>query len=178
MRERYRVVENLNVKMIDNFCKINELMKKIYDESPTDDELIAYKSNFILCIKSVYEILMQYFKTVMDLESDVITLEWLKNNISDDNSYILADKANEKGEEPVIVRLYERDSYIQAEYIDVLLEFQNLVNSSEDFELYMKFYNSNLKTIIGCAKILLYHSEDLEDLIDCENAELGDTLSH
>lgn len=177
MKERYKLVESLNIRMINNFSEINGLIEDMCGENFTDNELVVHKSNFILCVRTIYSILMEYFKSVMHLESDVITLEWLKNNVSDDKSYILADEASERGEKSVIVELYERDSYIQPEYIDVLLKLQALVNSTEDFDEYMDFYNSNLKIIIGCAKILLYHSEDLEDLMSCENAKLKDSIS-
>lgn len=177
MKERYKLVESLNIRMINNFSEINGLIEDMCGENFTDNELVVHKSNFILCVRTIYSILMEYFKSVMHLDSDVITLEWLKNNVSDDKSYILADEVSERGEESVIVELYERDSYIQPEYIDVLLKLQALVNSTEDFDEYMDFYNSNLKIIIGCAKILLYHSEDLEDLISCENAKLKDCIS-
>ena len=47
----------------------------------------------------------------MDLKDEKFTREWLKANISDDNSYILADEV-EDDEEPIIVAVYERSSYV------------------------------------------------------------------
>ena len=170
MQKRYDVVEGLNLRMVNNFKRINAIMADMYDETPTEETKKKCESDFVGCMKSMYDILMEYFKSVMVLEKDVLTLEWLKNNISDDNSYILADRAGD--DEIIPISICERDSYIQKEYVNILLELQDLVKSSEDFEIYIDFYDSNLEYVIGCAKMLMYHAEDLEDLIACENAEL------
>lgn len=164
MRERLEIVSNLNKKMINNFKNINELIPIIYDDLETNEEKqIAFQS-FEKCIYKIHGLLVEYASKVMNLEDNKFTLEWLESNISDDNSYILADNVAPE-EEPIIVAIYERDSYIQKEYIPTILKLQELVLSEAKFEELFDFYAKDTKNIIGCAKILMYHSEDLKDIL-------------
>lgn len=175
MKKRCDVVKGLNSRMVNNFKRINTTMVNMDNKTLTEETRKKCEVDFIKSMKSMYDILIEYFKLIMGLKEDVITLDWLKKNISNDNSYILADKAGEG--EIIYIDVYERSSYIQEEYVDILLKLQDLVKSSEDFESYIDFYENNLEYVIGCAKMLMYHTEDLEDLIACENSKIeGDGI--
>ena len=174
MEERLKTVSDLNDKMINNFKNINDLLSLIDNASVdnnTDKKQVEY--SFEKCMITIYNLLLEYATKVMDLKDGKFTLEWLKSNISDDNSYILADEV-EDDEEPIIVAVYERDSYIQDEYVSTILKLQDLVLSEANFEELFDFYKNDTKNIIGCAKMLMYHTEDLEDLSLSAEIELSD----
>lgn len=163
MQKRLEIVKELNDKMIDNFTEINNLIPRIYDILPTAKEQEVTHKTFENKIYTMYDILIEYAIKVMDLKDDKFTTEWLNSNLSDDNSYILADEVP-ADEEPIIVPIYERDSYIQEEYVDTILTLQELVLSKSNFETLFDFYTKDIDNIIGCAKILMYHYEDLKDI--------------
>lgn len=163
MQTRLQIVKSLNTKMINNFQEINDLAPIIYDELATAKKKEIAFNSFENKIAIIYDILLEYATKIMNLQNDKFTLEWLKANTSDDNSYILADEA-ELDDELIVVPVYERDSYIQEEYINTILNLQELVLTKAKFYDLFDFYNKDIKNIIGCAKILMYHTEDLEDL--------------
>lgn len=163
MQTRLQIVKSLNTKMINNFQEINDLAPIIYDELATAKKKEIAFNSFENKIAIIYDILLEYATKIMNLQNDKFTLEWLKANTSDDNSYILADEAK-LDDELIVVPVYERDSYIQEEYINTILNLQELVLTKAKFYDLFDFYNKDIKNIIGCAKILMYHTEDLEDL--------------
>ena len=173
MKKRLEIISDLNKKMINNFENINDLLPLIYDNLSTAEEKQISFSSFEKCMATIYSLLLEYSKKAMDLKEEKFTLEWLKSNISDDNSYILADEV-EDDEEPIIVAVYERSSYIQEEYIPTILRLQDLILSEAKFEELFDFYKEDTKNIIGCAKMLMYHTEDLEDLALTAEIELSD----
>ena len=65
-------------------------------------------------------------------------------------------------------------NHIQNEYIETILRLQDLVLSKAGFEDFFSFYKKDTKNIIGCAKMLMYHTEDLEDLSLTTEIELDD----
>lgn len=164
MKRRLELVSNLNKKMIDNFKDINELIPVIYDNFATNEKKENTFKSFEQCMYKIYELLVEYTSKTMDLEDDKFDLKWLESNTSDDNSYILADKVA-PDEEPIVVAIYERDSYIQEEYIPTLLKLQDLVLSEAKFDELFDFYKEDTENIIGCAKMLMYHTEDLQDVV-------------
>ena len=54
------------------------------------------------------------------------------------------------------------------------MRLQDLVLSKAKFEELFDFYKEDTKNIIGCAKMLMYHTEDLEDLALTAEIELSD----
>lgn len=164
MERRFELISGLNKKMVSNFKEINELIPVIYDNFATNEEKQNTFNSFEKYMYSIYDLLVEYASKTMNLEDNKFSLEWLESNISDDNSYILADEV-EVDEEPIIVPIYERDSYIQEEYIQTILKLQNLVLSEAKFDELFDFYREDTKNIIGCAKMLMYHTEDLKDIL-------------
>ena len=173
MNKRLEIISDLNKRMINNFENINDLLPLIYDDLSTAQEKQISLSSFEKCIATIYSLLLEYAQKAMGLKEEKFTLEWLKSNISDDNSYILADEVGDD-EEPIIVAVYERSSYIQEEYVPTILKLQDLVLSEAKFEELFNFYKEDTKNIIGCAKMLMYHTEDLEDLALTAEIELSD----
>ena len=173
MKQRLEIVSALNTRMIENFKHINKLMLLLDRDSDKYKE--SHQESFKSCMNNIYSILLEYFFQVMNLTDTTITSEWLNSHISNDNSYILADKA--KDNEVVVVDIYERDSYIQKEYVEVLLELQELIQANANFDELFRLYNEHGSNIIGCATMLLYHTEDLKDLIIIENSKCEKSIS-
>lgn len=173
LEQKLKIVSNLNDRMIDNFKNINDLLPLICNNLSTTEEKQISLSSFEKCMAEIYDLLLEYTVKVMSLKDKKLTLEWLESNIPDDNSYILADEV-EDDKEPIIVNVYERSSYIQKEYIPTILKLQDLVLSKAKFEELFDFYKKDAKNIIGCAKMLMYHTEDLEDLYLTAEIELSD----
>lgn len=173
MKKRLEIISDLNEKMINNFQNINDLLPLIYDDLLTTEKKQISLSSFEKCMATIYNLLLEYSKKAMDLKEEKFTLDWLESNISDDNSYILADEVKDN-EEPIIVAVYERSSYIQEEYIQTILRLQDLILSEAKFEELFDFYKEDTKNIIGCAKMLMYHTEDLEDLSLTDEIDLSD----
>lgn len=173
MKKRLEIISDLNEKMIDNFQNINDLLPLIYNDLLTAEEKRISLSSFEKYMATIYNLLLEYSKKAMDLKEEKFRLEWLKSNISDDNSYILVDEAKDN-EEPIIVAVYERSSYLQEEYIPTILRLQDLILSEAKFEELFDFYKEDTKDIIGCAKMLMYHTEDLEDLSLTDEIDLID----
>lgn len=111
MKKRLEIISNLNDKMINNFRDVGDLLPLIQDNSLTIEEKQKQMLLFEKCMIKTYSLLLEYAKEIMDLKDEKFTLEWLKANVSDDNSYILADEVKDD-EEPIIVAVYERSSYV------------------------------------------------------------------
>lgn len=173
MKKRLEIISDLNEKMINNFQNINDLLPLIHDDLLTTEKKQISLSSFEKYMATIYNLLLEYSKKAMDLKEEKFTLDWLESNISDDNSYILADEVKDN-EEPIIVAVYERSSYIQEEYIQTILRLQDLILSEAKFEELFDFYKEDTKNIIGCAKMLMYHTEDLEDLSLTDEIDLSD----
>ena len=175
MNKRFEIVNDLNDRMINNFDKINALMPYIYDMIGTKEEKEACFNSFKGCMKKMHELLVEYATKTMGLEENKFTLEWLENHTTDDNSHILAEKSTP--EEPVVVDVYERESYIQKEYVSTILKLQSLVLSDAKFDDLFDFYEAETEYVIGCAKMLLYHAEDLEDMVTIQERTSGKSES-
>lgn len=175
MKKRFEIVNDLNERMINNFKKINALMPSIYDILGTKEEKEACFNSFKGCMKEMHGLLVEYAIKTMGLEENKFTLEWLENHTTDDNSHILAEKSTP--EDPVIVAVYERESYIQKEYVSTILKLQDLVLSDAKSEDLFDFYEEEGEYVIGCAKMLMYHAEDLEDMVVVQERTSGESES-
>lgn len=161
MNERFNVVNGLNERMVKVFTSNNEIYPVISDESISLEKKLDSTNQFEGNMRNMYDILLEYATTVMGLRDAQFTEEWLICNISVDKSHILA----EKSDEPVAIEIFERASYLHSEYVPVLLKLQNLILNGSEFEVLLNFYDEELESLIGMAKMLMYHAEDLEDIL-------------
>lgn len=168
MQERLEIIRNLNNKMVSNFKSITNLYPVLYDKTLTIKEKKKECNLFREYVFTIYEILLEYMISIYNMENAIFEEEWLKKHISDDNSHILAEELS-GDKNPISIEVYERESYIQEEYIQTLLKLQYLVLNDAKFYDLFKFYDSDIYNIVGCAKMLMYHLEDLEDLVVCLN---------
>lgn len=89
MNKRLEIISDLNKRMINNFENINDLLPLIYDNLSTAEEKQISLSSFEKCMATIYSLLLEYIQKAMNFKEEKLTLEWLKSNVSDDNSYVL-----------------------------------------------------------------------------------------
>ena len=163
-KNKFEMVEDLNKKMVSIFINNNKMFDIIDDKNSSDSEKEKASDVISLSLCNIYSLLLEYANKCMNMNSSEFSREWLEKNITDDDSYIQAEK-NSSVDNPISVSVIERESYIQPIYIDSILKIQGLVKSEASKEDILNFYDYDLENIIGIAKMLMYHSEDLEDLI-------------
>lgn len=164
LNSRFEDVNTLNMGMVEVFIKNNECFSIIDNEESSKKEFDDAVDKISQNLDNIYSIVLDYSKTIMGMDVDEFSRAWLEKNITDDDSYIVAE--NESSiENPISVEIIERNSYIQPQYIETILTLQELVKSKASCDDRLNFYNYDLENLIGVAKMLMYHAEDLEDLI-------------